>query len=494
MREFAVALASLVLEEAARVEGEGEGGESPAEENRSEPEISGDASEAESRGVVPLRIGGAEVPVEVRGSEDELEAVQKSGDGPARDRDASGGEPRREIDLGLIAARARLKGQSCRVYIERRAAEGDPDREPELIERMNSMIDEAKSFPDCFLWVFWRYEEQPSDEWLRVIGDCYEALSEGAELCGEVVDPKRSATSEEMEAAFLRFAEASSALRVVLGSTWLTTPDRDQDESHEWLRREAFDRGIYIPRFMKLGDPADPGRARTLRGEIAALRATLGERRDREKRIESLFNKARYHADRLPQSGTANEHDCNRINEAVAELERLDVSPADPRLDGLRKMVAADVFPPELPAHHLLRRAPAGAAAAAAASKPAEEPRAWSDRVLEARRLLEGGGVVIVGGEPRPEAIERIREAFALRGVKWVELSEHGTGEPMRAPIARPETVTVFILIKLCGHLHAEEARNYARDAGKPTVNLPAGYNPEQIAEQLLSQAAERLG
>lgn len=61
-------------------------------------------------------------------------------------------------------------------------------------------------------------------------------------------------------------------------------------------------------------------------------------------------------------------------------------------------------------------------------------------------------------------------------------LSEHGSAEPLRAPIARPETSVVLLLIKLTGHLHAESARQFARDSGKPSVHLTAGYNPEQIA------------
>ena len=101
---------------------------------------------------------------------------------------------------------------------------------------------------------------------------------------------------------------------------------------------------------------------------------------------------------------------------------------------------------------------------------------------------------MIIGGEPRQEAIDRISDAFLPSGVEWVQLSEHGSGDPMRAPIARQDTRLVLVLIKLTGHLHAEEARSYARQAGKSLVFLPAGYNPEQIAEQVLEQAHQKLG
>lgn len=63
----------------------------------------------------------------------------------------------------------------------------------------------------------------------------------------------------------------------------------------------------------------------------------------------------------------------------------------------------------------------------------------------------------------------------------------------MRAPIHRPETRLVIVLIRFAGHLHAEEARQHTADANKPCILLPAGYNPEQIAEHVITKAADRL-
>lgn len=51
----------------------------------------------------------------------------------------------------------------------------------------------------------------------------------------------------------------------------------------------------------------------------------------------------------------------------------------------------------------------------------------------------------------------------------------------------------VVVIIKLTGHLHAEEAREYAEAAGKPCVLLSGGYNPEQVAMAILAQVSERL-
>jgi AmiR/NasT family two-component response regulator len=119
--------------------------------------------------------------------------------------------------------------------------------------------------------------------------------------------------------------------------------------------------------------------------------------------------------------------------------------------------------------------------------------RRWSERVARARRLLEGRRLVVVGGEQRADASDRLTEAFGLSGVSWVELTEHGSGAAMRAPIAQPDTALVLVLVKLAGHLHVDDARRYAKAAGKPVVMLTAGYNPERVALAVLSQASAQL-
>ncbi|MCH7603778.1 MAG: hypothetical protein IIB54_13525 [Planctomycetes bacterium] len=121
-----------------------------------------------------------------------------------------------------------------------------------------------------------------------------------------------------------------------------------------------------------------------------------------------------------------------------------------------------------------------------------ESPR-WSDRVARVRKMRWGRQGVIIGGEARIEASERIKEAFGLSNVVWVRLTEHGSGQSMRAPIERPETALVLVLIKLVGHHHAEEACAYAHASEKPFVYVPAGYHPEQIARAVMDQASGQL-
>ncbi|MBZ0170876.1 MAG: hypothetical protein K8E66_00700, partial [Phycisphaerales bacterium] len=170
-RDLLVVLAGWVLDEADRLVADRTGIEPGAEpddtaqesDKRDDDRRDSVPVAVESRGEVPLVFGGNEIKLEVGGTSDELASAVES----AVEETTVVVAPRagrREIDLGLVAERCALKSESCRVYIERRAAEGDPEHEPGVIGRLNSLIDRARRLENCFLWVFWRERAQPTDE------------------------------------------------------------------------------------------------------------------------------------------------------------------------------------------------------------------------------------------------------------------------------------------------------------------------------------------
>ncbi len=490
-RSLLIALAEWVLAEADRIEASGPApsGRMPDPPARPVPPL--------PREKVPLKIGDALYEVEVPGSADELarahEAASEETECDADDRITG-----RDVDLGLVARRAALKAESCRVFVEWRRAGYDEVQAPGLKGEMDVLLKEAKSLENCFLWVFWRDKEPPNDEALREIGACYRALSESAALCSDAIADDTLFSQDEVTSAFQMLAEADSALRRALLCTWLTKPDRDQDEAHLWLREQTFNREIYVPRYMKIDDAADPARADELTDEIRALRETITRRKEEARKVGEILNKIRYHAKKTDAEGRLEPHDARTINDSFDTLVSLGLRPGDRRLEPLCDLVSLDAFPEEEPPSGVLREFADSCAHEPEPVIPdAEsipEPAAkWSDRVLELRDLLRGGRVVIIGGERRPEAVERIAEAFELGELDWISITEHGSSEPMRAPIFRDDTRLVIVLIKLSGHLHIEDASRYAREAGVPLVRLPAGYNPEQIAEQVLTQAGDRL-
>lgn len=437
---------------------------------------------------VPLSLGGPVTNIKVTGTASEIAEVRKaltvSTDVNGAQQEAPKPKP---IDLDLIEERARLKGESCRFFIERRRGRDDPVREPALKTRMESMISTARSMQDCFLWVFWPYADQPTDEHLNEIAACYDALAESAKACRRAVAPDGRLSASETQQAFQLLAEATSALRVALGVTWLTSDDIDQEESHLWLCRETHARAIFVERHMKLDDPAKPADADDIAAEAKRLLASEEARFQKAKKVDQAFNKAIYHARRVRNANNPDRHDIETINRILEELRMMGVGPTDARVVEFRESLDDVEFPADHPRHEHLNFE--SQSTNAPPSGPADQ---WNSRVAEVRPFFEGGRIVIVGGEPRPEAIKRFEDAFGAT-VDWVELTEHGSGARMQAPIDRPDTRVVLVLIKLTGHLHADQAREYARSAGVPSVNMEAGYNPNMVAEQVMSQVGERL-
>ena len=58
--------------------------------------------------------------------------------------------------------------------------------------------------------------------------------------------------------------------------------------------------------------------------------------------------------------------------------------------------------------------------------------------------------------------------------------------------IARPDVALVILAIRWSSHGFGDVTA-YCEKYGKPLVRLPAGYNPSQVAAQVLAQCSGRL-
>ncbi len=466
---------------------------------------------ARSAEVVPLRIGDAELELSVTGETQDVAAARKAAhDTVLRHEDTNDylqqTAASRSIDLERIALRCRLKADSCLHQVVRQNQQRDSEEELASRQRMNELIATARSIPDCFLWMFFRKGVPTSDSQLRLIAGCYEAMADAAELCQEIEPIGEWPDDEQVYEALQVLATTSSGLRVALAETWLTQADIDQDEVHRWLKLVTAEHRFLVKNHMQLSDPADPvtdvAEAHDRAREMLRLIETD---RSRTEAAERLMKRALYHAQRVREASSSPydeeppAHDCKKINGVIDEL----VETAPGNLDALLQQIATVVQPmmfADCVTPHARLRSAAERLERSRSSGESEQAsngdsreRAWSQRVLEVRELLKGHQLVVIGGEPRRDAIERMTDAFGLEAVVWPELSQHGSAEPMRAPISSPRTRLVVVLIKLTGHEHAERARELARQASVPFVLMPAGYNPEMIAAEVLAQASAQL-
>lgn len=502
LRDLARHLATLTLRRLEEIDADTQSDRTPPPQEPAKPTV------PQPTAIAPLRIGDVQIHVPVQGDAKSIEAARHAAESsPSRSEDIDDYLQRtaraRSIDLALVATRCRLKTHACRHQILRQHQQRDTPEEIESRQHMNNLIAQAKAMPDCFLWMFFRKGPATSDGELELIAHCYEAMADAAELCRTLEPLDQHRDDEQVREALQLLSTTCSAMRVALESTWLTQPDIDQDEVHQWLKLVTSEHRYHVRKHMQLNDPASP----TVDMPAAAERARLllGSLRDLESRREQakrLLKKALYHAEKvrdIVRSPFGNEqptHDCQKINEAIDALIAIDPPELNAMVRQLSSVIQPDDFPAEVAPNALFV-----AAATANEIEPKPRPertaesreRSWSQDVLRVREWLRGSQIVVIGGEPRRDAIERITDAFELESVAWPQLTEHGPAEPMRAPIANPSTRLVAILIKLTGHEHAERARDFAKQASVPFVHMPAGYNPEQIAAEVLKQASAQL-
>lgn len=447
------------------------------------------APRTSSAASVPLVFGGQSVFVKVEGSTSDIGRARAAAQEALNPAPSASGlsEGIAPPDPALIEERCRLKEASCRVYAARQSSPGDTEVWARTKVEMDQLLSRGKALPRCFMWVFWREREQPAPEIVTLCAECYQNLAMATSLAAMVV--AREDLKRHRAQAMQFMATAQSALRVALRDTWLTSPDADQDDAHSWLRTTAQRVQQLIPRHMRLDDGADPFAWESLRAEISALRATVDTAAAASSKSSQKLNKLKYDVKRIEREGENAPPEY--WSSLVTALEEL--TPSDSRVREVLRPISG-LVPPD--AH-----APAIEPFLAAARHPDDEDegaesttREYSASVAKVRAALEGGRLVITGGEPYAHQQRNLEDAFALGELEWISLREHASSEPLLSAIRRSGTRLVLVLIKLAGHAHVEDAQNQCRALGIPCVLLKAGVNPERVAADILAQASVSLG
>jgi hypothetical protein len=455
---------------------------------------------------VPLRLGEAPVTVVVRGTPDEVRAAAKAAPPPRTSttswQEAVPASASPESDPGMLVRRCELKATACRWAVERRSGLAAGDRAA-VFDRDASFFAEAKSLPNCYLWMMDpRGPSLPDDARLEETAGCYEALARAASLLGSVAGGNGDAGTEALISdAMHLLAAAQSALRVALADVSPTLVDADQREAFLWLRREAEDRRIYIGRHMRLDDPAAPEGWAELQARIADVAAAWEGRRQQRRSRQNLLGKARYHSRRVRGAdGRWSDDDWSRLRTAIEELVAAGVPASDRELREillpLRDTLPDEEFGPGLRAvliemdRYLATVDSAGAANGEGDRDEADD--AAGPDISRVRDLLAGRRVLMIGGERRTHAQAALERAFGLEELIWPNTQAHQSITDFEPAVSRPETALVLLAIRWSSHSFGEVKAMCDRH-GKPFVRLPAGYNPDQVAQQILAQCSEAL-
>ncbi len=403
-----------------------------------------------------------------------------------------------DAELELIEDRCRMKAEGARwaAMRQRRLFTG-VDFKTEIEPRDRELIDKAKDLPDCFLWM--NHSSGPNPEDLSLwddIAGCFDAVASAAALIREAmeeIDQSPDAFEQAMDLA----AEAQSALRtaVELVDHNHVINDKDQVKFFQWLRGTASSHQIFIERYMRVGDKANPSGWAELQSRIEDLDTQLNLYKQRAKQHHNLLGRIRYHISKIGKD-TQKDHldDWQKIIYSVDQLIEEGFPPSNSDLrEELLPIIEEIPDNFDLSANvrlvlreidrHLALRPTSG------------DSPAWtmeSDEIREVSALLEGKQVVLIGGKRRLQAKEALEKTFRLTELNWLETTEHqpiGLFEPY---VSRPEVVLVLLAIRWSSHSFGD-VKHFCDTHGKPLVRLPGGYNANQVAAQILAQASRQL-
>jgi len=464
----------------------------------STPTPRGEPRPALPRREMPLRLGDAEATVAVADDASFLARAAAGPSAPAVAPRRAGGEAAAlsAPSLDLVVQRATLKHDCCRWAIERRRRLAErADFETFIKPRDDELLAAARRLPSCYVWPLDPYIPLPDDAGLELASQCYRNLARAAEHAAQVHAAR--AEAETLERAYALLAEAQSAVRALPRRLELELRvDTDQEEAFRWLRQRTEEDQVYIPRHMRLNDPADPERAGDLEARLHEARDAWDASRRVIEARERLLNTVRYHARRLRERrGLEGEHDWRRLHESVVELLAGGLPPSNVELREALLPIVEEI-PESLSTdpqfQRVLRELDRFLASREMEPGQPVEERLDDEVVCRARELLRGRVVLLIGGERRRETEERLKRIFDLADLRWITTREHQSTADFEPAIARAETALVLLAIRWASHSF-EDVADFCARYGKAFVRLPRGYGANQIAREVLRQASRSL-
>jgi hypothetical protein len=396
---------------------------------------------------------------------------------------------RRNQELADIEKRCRLKSEAAHWAAERlrRDREGNevpleaPPLDPEMVAWGSQLV-------TSFYWIQ-AADGAPSVDVALVdhVGGCFAAAAEALALVRIMLD-EHPGNSKVLERSLPLVAEAQSALRAAVQRLGGTV-DPDQLEIFEWLKTTAARHHVFIKRFMRADEVAEPARWSELLARIESAGSGSKQGRPPDSQVERLRDLVK-----AVQVGVDNDENWHALINVVDDVIGAGVPPSNRELRDLLLPVidevpARDEYPESF--RRVLHEIDRFLATrdATARSSLSHEPSA---EVRETARLLGSKSIVLIGGNRRREAQESLKRALMLKDLIWIETKEHQAVDTFEPLIAREDVALVLLAIRWSSHAFGDVKQLCDRH-GKLLVRLPGGYNPNQVAAQILSQSSGQL-
>src|SRR5262249_4958968 len=198
--------------------------------------------------------------------------------------------PTTDADLPDVEARCRLKAEAVRWTMQRQHLLREGAKRQDIEPRDQEIIKQAKQLPDCFLWMIYVPESSPTKLVSQGhLAGCFDTVANAVAFMREII-VDLDGTNEVFERALNVLAEAQSALRSAIDAVPNGPAfDPDQKKVYDWLRATAGQKQIFISRFMRGEDRADPSRWESMLTRIENLREDHQQLRKRDKQRKKLL-------------------------------------------------------------------------------------------------------------------------------------------------------------------------------------------------------------
>lgn len=432
------------------------------------------------------------------------------------------------IDLNLISERARLKAEGVRwAWTRERRIHAGADFRREIQPNDQSLVHRAKALSNCYMWMNDPFGPRLTDQHqMETLAGCFETLAESVALVKEVM-PDRHKSPDLVKQALTYMAQSQSALRMVVRQIY-DRDDQDQMESYQWLRRITQVERIYLSRYMRLDDPADPSDWIMIHEAVTRIEQQLDESRRTNAAIKALVRKLSYETSQvahLPADLAMPKWET--VFETVGELVEVGMSPSHPDMINpllhIASQLPADVEVPEncrnvwdyieaaiedrkasseseegvkAPLSPITRpRAEGGIRSVSQSlrSRAAESaPATEGDITTAVSERLRGRSIVLVSGEAREPARRALQTTLGLKDLIWFTLHGPEDVSALKADIMNPDVALIMVAPKAAERARDDLAR-VCEESGKPMVRLSIGYAPSAVLSAIVNQAGDRL-
>lgn len=388
-------------------------------------------------------------------------------------------------DLAIIARRCQLKSEAAR-YIAARKCGGIPTTTPE------DLIRRAAESPDCDLWMLHPGDYVDAAKAWEDLGGAFAVGAEAANLLAVLKELPDALAERQRERVLYAVAESQAMLWAGVLDVHRRV-DNDQVQLFVHVREEARNAQIYINRYLRREDRVSADVWPDLLSRIAVLKEQLGDVRGKARLREKGLNSLKYKLRKMSES-LANTDEWPRVLELLEDVVAAGVPPSNADIRDLLLPVLDTLPEDQEPGpnaervfravnEYLLTRTPPPN------ELNTEEPPPDVQAVAE---LLRGREVVLIGGVERTAARRSIERAFGLASLNWISTRPHESVTIFEPAVARSDVAVVLLAIRWASHSYGD-VKGYCEKYGKPMVYLAGGYNPNQIAHQILSQVGDRL-